>query len=381
MLQTTTTSARWALLLRHVMISSLLSCLLVGCERPPVTPVQGGYRGTAMIQVYNPRTLAAQAPLNAEPEVARAARLRPGSPTAGETYENIKVLGDLSISEFGRTMTAITQWVAPEAGCLYCHVEGNFASDDRYTKLVARRMFQMVQHMNATWRDHVGDTGVTCYTCHRGNPVPRNLWFLQAGGRGSATPPNDRALQNHPQPQVGLSALPGDPFATFLLENGNIRVNGPAALPPAEGSPRAPIQQAERTYGLMIHMSKALGVNCTFCHNAQSLQSWSLSTPQRVTAWHGIRLVRDLNQQYFTADPLITVFPANRRGPLGDVAKANCATCHQGAYKPLYGSHLARYYPAVLDSSMRPEVPLQAPPRGNPLPPTRPDVTLVHPRR
>ena len=158
------------------MVGLLLACLLSACERPPVAPVQGGFRGTGMVQVYNPRTLATQAELNAEPDVARAAKLRPGTPNAGEAYENIKVLGDLSVTEFGRTMTAITSWVSPKEGCLYCHVEGNFASDELYTKLVARRMFQMVQHMNATWRDHVGQTGVTCYTCHRGHPVPQNIW-------------------------------------------------------------------------------------------------------------------------------------------------------------------------------------------------------------
>lgn len=365
----------------RALLSVLLPCLLAACERPPVTPVQGGYRGTAMVQVYNPRTLDAQAALNAEPEIARAARLRPGTPTAGEAYENIEVLGDLSLSEFGRTMTAITAWVAPEAGCTYCHVQGNFASDEVYTKVVARRMFQMVQHMNASWRDHLGETGVTCYTCHRGHPVPQNIWFRQPTGTGPSSGLGDRAGQNLAQPQVGLTSLPGDPFGTFLLGNEPIRVNGAMALPPGDGSPRAPIQHAERTYGLMMHMSKALGVNCSYCHNAQSLQSWNLSTPQRVTAWHGIRLVRDLNQQYLTADPLITIFPANRRGPLGDVAKVNCATCHQGAYKPLYGSHLARYYPAVLPTALRPETPPEAPPPGNPLPSVRPDPTLSQARR
>jgi photosynthetic reaction center cytochrome c subunit len=40
---------------------------------------------------------------------------------------------------------------------------------------------------------------------------------------------------------------------------------------------------------------------------------------------------------------------------MGDVAKVNCATCHQGAYKPLYGSHLSRYYPAVVPAELRPD--------------------------
>ena len=74
-------------------------------------------------------------------------------------------------------MAAMTEWVAPEEGCNYCHVAENLASDDIYTKVVSRRMLQMTQHINANWNDHVGETGVTCYTCHRGNNVPAEIWF------------------------------------------------------------------------------------------------------------------------------------------------------------------------------------------------------------
>jgi photosynthetic reaction center cytochrome c subunit len=55
-----------------------------------------------------------------------------------------------------------------------------------------------------------------------------------------------------------------------------------------------------------------------------------------VTAWYGIRMVRDINVNYI--EPVTNVFPANRLGELGDVAKTHCATCHQGAFKPLYGN-------------------------------------------
>ena len=42
---------------------SVLACLtlLAGCERPPMESVQTGFRGTGMVQVYNPRTLEANA--------------------------------------------------------------------------------------------------------------------------------------------------------------------------------------------------------------------------------------------------------------------------------------------------------------------------------
>jgi photosynthetic reaction center cytochrome c subunit len=64
-----------------------------------------------------------------------------------------------------------------------------------------------------------------------------------------------------------------------------------------------------------------------------------------VTAWHGIRMARDLNLNYM--ETLTEVFPANRKGELGDVAKLNCATCHQGAYKPLYGAGMLKDHPEL----------------------------------
>ena len=358
--------------------AGLLAVMLAGCERPPVTPVQGGYRGTGMVQVYNPRALDSQAELNAEPEVARPARVREGQPKAGEVYENVKVLGDLSVAEFGRTMNAITAWVAPTQGCAYCHEEGNLAGDGVYTKVVARRMFQMTQFINANWKTHVAETGVTCYTCHRGNNVPRQLWFLVPARKHPDSVLGDRAGQNQAAPSVGLSSLPHQIYQDYLLDAKPVRVNGPMALPlRGEAAHRTSIKQAEHTYGLMMHMSQALGVNCTFCHNAQSFQTWSISSPQRITAWHGIRMARDINQEFFTKDPLLSIFPPHRRGPLGDVAKVNCATCHQGAYKPLYGSHLSRYYPAVVPAELRPETPPTPPAVPQRLPPVRGELLSV----
>jgi len=45
--------------------------------------------------------------------------------------------------------------------------------------------------------------------------------------------------------------------------------------------------------------------------------------------------------------PLTKVFPQNRLGPMKDVAKVNCATCHQGAYKPLWGEPMAKVWPEL----------------------------------
>jgi photosynthetic reaction center cytochrome c subunit len=56
-------------------------------------------------------------------------------------------------------------------------------------------------------------------------------------------------------------------------------------------------------------------------------------------------MVRALNNDYLV--PLTGTFPKHRLGVLGDVAKINCATCHQGVFKPLYGVSMAKDYPEL----------------------------------
>ena len=324
----------------QIVSTLLLAALLVGCERFPMNTVQHGYRGTGMVQVYNPRTLETQDALNTAPAPLPAAAT--DGPRAKDVYKNVQVLGNLSAGEFVRVMTAMTNWVAPTEGCVYCHNPANFAEDTKYTKVVARRMVEMTRHINSDWKNHVAETGVTCYTCHRGNPVPAQVWFTAPPLDKGADFIGDLAGQNIAGKMVNLSSLPTDPLTPYLLEDKPIRVNGPTALPSGN---RQSIKQAEWTYGLMTHMSNSLGVNCTYCHNSRSFQTWEGGPPQRVTAYYGIRMARDLNNDYMT--PLTETFPPERKGAGGDVAKVSCATCHQGAYKPLYGTSMLKEHPEL----------------------------------
>jgi photosynthetic reaction center cytochrome c subunit len=314
--------------------------LLAGCERPPVNTVQRGYRGTAMEQVYNPRTVADQAALNTVPPALPMASA--DGPKAKDIYKNVQVLGDLSVGEFARHMVTITSWVAPKEGCTYCHAGANFADESKYQKVVARRMIQMTQHLNSTWQKHVVGTGVTCYTCHRGNNVPVNQWFTAAEPKAMGSLIGERAGQNAPSDIPALASLPSDPFTPLLGEPSRIRVVGKTPLP--EGN-RHSVKETEWTYALMMHMSQSLGVNCTYCHNTRSFSSWDLSPPTRTSAYWGIRMVGDVNKNYL--EPLTKTFPPHRLGPTGDVGKVNCATCHQGAYKPLYGVSMLKDHPEL----------------------------------
>ncbi len=321
--------------------------ILFRSERPPVATVQHGFRGSGLVDVYNPRTREALREANRIPELV------PYSGDVGAkastVYENVQVLGDVNAGEFTRLMVNMTEWVAPDQGCAACHNVENFAEDTLYTKVVARRMLQMVRHINTDWTAHVAKTGVTCYTCHRGQLVPPNIWFTNPGPQQAGGFAQKPAGQNHPTMAIlGNASLPLDPFTPFLEGKNNIRVQGTTALPTDN---RHSIKQTEWTYALMMHMSQALGVNCDYCHNTRAFRDWAQSPPQRTTAWYGIRMVRDLNANYL--DPLKSVFPTSRLGALGDSPKVNCATCHNGVYKPLFGVSMVQAFPELIGAPVK----------------------------
>jgi photosynthetic reaction center cytochrome c subunit len=323
---------------------------------PPVVGVQRGFRGTGLFQIYNPRTTSALAAQAQIPPI-----LAPASADgvkASEVFQNVRVLGDLSVGQLTRLMASMTTWVAPVQGCAYCHNPDNMALDTNYTKVVARRMLQMTQNINANWKTHVKTTGVTCYTCHGGNTVPKNIWYNNPGPAAKGLAETQTGMA-HPTPIIGSSSLPYDPLTPFLEQANNIRVQGTTALRTTNMSS---MKQTEWTYSLMMMISQSLGVNCDYCHNTRAFANWAQSTPARVTAWYGIRMVRDLNNNYL--DPLNSVFPAGRKGVAGDSPKIYCATCHQGIYKPLYGVSMLTTFktelggpPATTAALMAPYVP------------------------
>ncbi|HEV7268694.1 MAG TPA: photosynthetic reaction center cytochrome PufC [Falsiroseomonas sp.] len=336
----------------------VLMVVLFTFERPPVRTAQVGFRGTGMEQLQNPRTARLIVAQNQVPEA-----LPPADPPiddadkASAVYENVQVLGDLSNAQFLRLMQSMTEWVVPAAireagnGCNYCHNPENLASDEVYTKGVTRRMLQMTRTINADWSNHVAQTGVTCYTCHRGLAVPANVWSTITDNRAGMVYATG---QNRAAPAINSSSLPFDPFTPFLLNDQDIRVQSVGTWHPGQSADD--VRSTEWTYALMVHMSQGLGVNCTFCHNSRAWQSWEQSPPQRLAAWHGIRMTRAINTDYIT--PLTPVFQANRLGhpenpnplrvgPNGDALKVNCATCHQGVNRPLLGAPMLREFPEL----------------------------------
>ncbi len=324
--------------------------MLAGCELGAKDSTQTGYRGAGLEQIVDESSVA-----KASAIPAAAYPLPPdGGGSAGAAYQNVKVLGGMSKDRFDHMMAQITQWVAPpEQGCNYCHNPANLASDEKYTKIAARRMLQMTQAINSKWSTHVQQTGVTCYTCHRGQAVPEYKWAVADDPAGSQTIRGNKRGQNSPDPNVGYASLPSDPFVGYFNGAGQIKVASANALPTA--AHKVSIKDAEKTYGLMMHISSALGVNCTYCHNSQSFRAWNLSRAQRGTAYYGIRMVRDINEQYVNS--LAPIFPVNRKGPHGDPYNVNCTTCHQGQSKPMGGQSMLSQAPWLGQAAAAPVAP------------------------
>ena len=324
-----------------VVLLTVAMLATAGWSHPPVYTTQAGFRGLMLGELSTPSSQRLQQLANQLPDTID--RVPPGGGKVTEVYKNVQVLKDLTSDELVRVMLSFAAWVAPaDVGCAYCHNPDDLSDDSKYTKRVARQMLKMVLHINKDWKSHVANTGVTCYTCHRGQPLPKYVWFTDPPPKailGAAS--NDD--KGHPNWVNGTTAMDTDPFTGLLNDTkGVIRVQATQALPIGVG---APIVATEKTYSLMIAISKSLGVNCTYCHNSRTFELWQESSPARVTAWQGIQMVRDINLNYL--GPLKTVWPANRLGPTGDEPKAFCATCHVGAFKPLLGVSMAKDYPEL----------------------------------
>jgi hypothetical protein len=91
--------------------------------------------------------------------------------------KNLKIL-KVSGAELMPIMNAFSGALGVK--CDFCHVKGDFASDENPHKEIARKMITMAHEINANFPD--GKMHVTCYTCHRGETEPRTSPVAKEGG-------------------------------------------------------------------------------------------------------------------------------------------------------------------------------------------------------
>jgi photosynthetic reaction center cytochrome c subunit len=139
-----------------------------------------------------------------------------GSKNSEEVFKNIRALKGIPSNQLIPAM----QFMASSLGieCDYCHVEGHFEKDEKKPKETARRMIEMMSAINA---DHFGEKReVTCYSCHRGSPVPVGIPVVQSEAQPRT--PLDRS--ESPIPSTNL------PTVTQLLDRYVDALGGTAAI-------------------------------------------------------------------------------------------------------------------------------------------------------
>jgi photosynthetic reaction center cytochrome c subunit len=120
---------------------------------------------------------------------------------AEDVFTNVPVLRGMPVDQFMDTMGMIS--AALNINCVDCHAEDGSTSWDKYAietprKRTARAMIQMVDELNRTNFGGVGR--VTCFTCHRGDPIPKTTASLDIQYGERPEDPNDLFFPAQPIP-------------------------------------------------------------------------------------------------------------------------------------------------------------------------------------
>ena len=96
--------------------------------------------------------------------------LRKPEQTAGARFKNVLIMKDVPASQFLDAMRYFTMALGTD--CEHCHVQNNFAADEKPAKPMARKMLTMTRNIND--QTFGGKREVRCYTCHRGQVDPQS---------------------------------------------------------------------------------------------------------------------------------------------------------------------------------------------------------------
>ncbi len=168
------------------------------------------------------------------------AQQQPATQTAEQRFKNIQIFKDISATQLDPTMAFISGSLGVR--CNYCHVVNQFDKDEKPPKLTARRMIQMVLDLNKG--SFNGQGAVSCYTCHRGKPIPvsvpavgQNLWApASPSPKPEPLPSVKQILDRYVQAVGGAEAL--QKITTRTVKG--FRIGADLVLVPEEVYQKAP---------------------------------------------------------------------------------------------------------------------------------------------
>ena len=219
-----------------------------------------------------------QAPSQDKGGSAKEAAPQEQAKTAEEAYKNIQIFKGLPATGVMRAMSFFT--VSLGVDCNHCHVAGEFEKDDKPAKQTARKMYQMVRLSNT----FLSSNRVSCYACHRGHTQPE--------------PPPDALKAEFDE--MARKAEQDKRPAEQVYKN----------IQTLKGLP------AGRWTMLMTMFSRALGVDCTYCHVPGEFEKDD--KPAKLTARKMLGLTGAISREIY-------------KGP----TSINCYTCHRGNTQPV----------------------------------------------
>ncbi len=114
--------------------------------------------------------------------------------TADQVYRNIQVFKGVPASQLLGAMNFMAGSLG--VSCNHCHVQNQFAKDDKPAKQIARQHILMMRAANdATFE---GRTVVNCVTCHRGEARPASALSIAQSTWQMSTPTIAKSSESLP---------------------------------------------------------------------------------------------------------------------------------------------------------------------------------------
>ena len=164
-----------------ILVAAVLSCRTPADTPEPQTASARATQGDMHVAQVpppapNPQTApaAAEAPKGPNPIIARIREEIAGKENlpAEQVFENIQIMKGMPA---GRVLAVMEHGFTPGLGvrCSFCHEPGNWASDAKDHKRIARDMWTMSMDVNKRITEITGEPSkVNCSTCHQGKPHP-----------------------------------------------------------------------------------------------------------------------------------------------------------------------------------------------------------------
>lgn len=209
--------------------------------------------------------------------------------TAEQAFKNIQVLKGIPADQLIPTMRFMRDSLGGVA-CTFCHADEDRASDEKPQKVTARKMIAMEIAINKNTFN--GETTVTCYTCHRGSPMPVGTPVIPEEKPGEAAAGKEKAPNLPSADEIVASyinALGGEQAlrkVTSRVETGTIDLPAAAGNPAAQGTVEFDAKAPNLSL-LVVSAGKASSTN-----GFDGTTAWTKDNRGRVMQATGVDLAR-----------------------------------------------------------------------------------------